>query len=69
MKKIIGILLVVLALFLGYTGMDKLSNSGESVEILGVELSAQDNKARTTAFVYFGLAVVSLLGGVVLVKN
>jgi len=69
MKKIIGIVLIVLALFLGYTGMTKLSNSGESVEVLGVELSAEDNKAKTMAFVYLGLAVVSLIGGVSLVKS
>ena len=64
MKNIIGSLLIALALFLGYIGINKVSNSEESVEVIGIELSASDEDKKTTGFVYLGLAVVSLLGGI-----
>ncbi len=66
MKNIVATLLILLSLFLGYTGVNKVSNSGESVEIIGVELSASDEGKKTTGYVYIGLAVVSLLGGITL---
>jgi hypothetical protein len=69
MKKIIGIILIILSLYLGYMGVTTFSNSGESVEILGVELSAEDKQEKSTSFIYLGLAVVTLIGGVALVKS
>ncbi len=69
MKKIIGILLIILALYLGYLGINKFSNSGESVEIVGIEISAEDSKKKSTSFIYLGLAVVSFIGGIGLVSK
>ena len=69
MKKPLGIILIVLSLYLGYAGITKFSNSGESVEVIGIELSAEDNKKKSTAFVYLGLSIVTLIGGVTLLKS
>lgn len=69
MKKIIGIVLIVLSLYLGYVGITKFSNSGESVEIVGIEISAEDNQKKSTSFVYLGLAIASLIGGVIMLKQ
>jgi UDP-N-acetyl-D-mannosaminuronate dehydrogenase len=69
MKKIIGIGLIVLSIGLGYMGITEFSNSGESVEVIGIEISAEDNKQKTTGIIYLGLAVASFIGGVSLVKS
>lgn len=69
MKKIIGILLILFALGTGYKGITTISNSGESLEVLGVELSASDNNQKTTGFAYLGFAVLALLGGVTLLNS
>lgn len=69
MKKYIGIFLIVLSLGLGYFGVTKFSNSGESVEIIGIEISAEDSQKKTSAFIYLGLAVASLIGGITLMKG
>jgi len=58
-----------MSLYLGYAGITKFSNSGESVEVLGLEISAEDSKKKSTAFIYLGLAVASLIGGVTLLKS
>jgi len=69
MKNIIGILLIILSLYLGFTGITKFSNSGESVEVVGIELSASDNQKKSTSFIYMGLAVVALIGGVTMMRS
>ncbi|MBT8231707.1 MAG: hypothetical protein HKO66_09760 [Saprospiraceae bacterium] len=69
MNKPIAILLIILSVYLGYTGITKLNNSGESVEVVGVELSAQDNQKKTTSFILIALALASLAGGVSALKK
>lgn len=67
MKKTIGIILIILALVLGYVGVNEFQNSGKSVDILGVELSVEDKQDKTTAYLEIGGAILLLIGGIVLV--
>jgi len=69
MKKPIGALLILVSLYLGYVGITKFSNSGESVEVIGIEISAEDSKKKSTAFIYLGLSIVSLIGGVTMING
>lgn len=66
MKKIIGIILIIAALVLGYLGITDLSGSSASVDIMGVEISAEDNSAKEMAYMKIGLGVVALIAGVYL---
>jgi hypothetical protein len=68
-KKIIGILLIVTALLLGYQGIQKLDNSSASLEIGELEIAAKDQSSQTTGFIYLGGAALLLLGGVVITKR
>lgn len=67
MKKIIGIVLILAAVYGAYTGLDKLNKSEESVKVMGLELSAEDSSGKSQAYITLGLSVVSLLAGVYLV--
>lgn len=69
MKKIIGIIIIVIAMGLGYMGITKIGESTASVEIVGIELSASDEGGQTTGYIYLGLAVISFIGGIVLVSQ
>lgn len=69
MKKIIGILLLVLAGYLAYTGISKFSNSSSSVEVLGLELKAEDKQQKNTSYLFIGFAVISAIGGIVLIRS
>jgi LPXTG-motif cell wall-anchored protein len=69
MKKIIGIALIVLAVYLGYSGITMFSDSTASVDVLGIELKAEDNQQKTTSFLYLGFALLSAIGGIVLLKS
>ncbi|MDD4776961.1 MAG: hypothetical protein PHV53_01600 [Fermentimonas sp.] len=67
MKKIIGAILIIGALVLGYLGINDLSSSSTSVDIMGLEITAEDNSAKEMAYVKIGLGVVALIAGVYLV--
>jgi hypothetical protein len=66
MKKTIGIILIVLALGLGYLGFTQLQESRAAVEILGLEITAEDKESSGQAYVLLGLGAVCLVGGIVL---
>ncbi len=68
MKKIIGIILIVIALGLGYMGITGFQQSTSAVKILGIELRAEDKGGKETAIIQLALAVASLMGGVVLIN-
>ena len=66
MKTVFGILLIVAALFLGYLGINQVQKSANSVEVLGIELSAEDKGGKETGYIELGLGVVSLVAGIYL---
>jgi hypothetical protein len=69
MKSILAVILIVAALVFAYLGIDTLRGSGASVDILGVEIEAQDQGARQTAYAYLGIAAICLICGVWLVRG
>ena len=69
MKRLIGLILVIGALALGYLGYTKLNDSKAEVKIGDLELSAQDKGGQQTAYIYFGLGVVCLIGGLMAVRG
>jgi hypothetical protein len=69
MKRIIGILLLALSIYLGYTGIAKFSDSSSSVDVLGVELRAENTQQKNTSYLYIGFAVIAAIGGIVLARS
>lgn len=67
MKAIIGIILIVAALILGYLGINQIQESANSVEVLGIELTAEDKGGKETGYIELALGVVSLVAGIYLV--
>lgn len=69
MKKIIGTALIVLAIYLGYVGIDMFSGSTASVDVIGIEFKAEDSQQKTTSYLYMGGAILCVIGGIVLLKS
>lgn len=67
MKKTVGIVLIVLSVVLGYMGVKGIQDSGDSVEILGIELSAENKQEKTIAYVELAGALLMFAGGIYLV--
>lgn len=62
--KIIGIALIAVSLYMGYLGINKVSNSSAKIEVIGIEIDASNDSGKEQGFLYIGLAVVLFAGGV-----
>jgi hypothetical protein len=69
MNKTTGIILIVAALLLGFLGVNKIDESGGTVDILGIKISAEDEGAKQTGYIFLGLAALCLIGGVVMMRR
>ena len=64
MNKVLGAVLIIASLALAYVGINKISQSTESVNFLGIKIEASDNSGKQEGFLYVGLAVVLFGGGI-----
>lgn len=64
-NKIIGTILIVASLFIGYTGINKVSQNDASVKVLGLKIDASNESAKNQGFIYIGLAAIMFIGGIV----
>ena len=67
MKSTIGIILIVVALVLGYLGVTQIQESSNAVKILGIELRAEDKGSKEAGFIQLRLGIVALAVGIYLV--
>lgn len=68
MKTVIGIILIIGALILAYLGITGLQESTSAVNVLGIELRAEDSGAKQVAIIELVGAVVAFIGGVYLLS-
>lgn len=62
--KIIGAILILVSLGLGYIGFNKVADNTAEVKFLGIEINASNESGRQQGFIYLGLAVVLFAGGI-----
>lgn len=62
-NKIIGIVLIVGSLALGYTGANKLAESDNSIEVLDLNIDISNKSGKQQGYIYLGLAVILFGGG------
>lgn len=67
--RIIGVILLIGGILLGYFGYQKLDKNKAEVKIGDLELSAKDEGNTTTAYVMMGAGVVALIGGAVMLAR
>lgn len=67
--KIAGIVLMVLGLYVGYIGVNKLSANTNEVKVLGLEIDASNEKGQTKGILYIVGAIVLIGGGAVLLRK
>lgn len=63
-SKIIGIVLIVAGLALGYMGITKISDNSAAVKIIGVEINVSDESAKQEGYLYLGVAAVLFAAGI-----
>lgn len=68
-SKVIGIILIVISLGVGYIGVNKIADSTKEINFLGIKINASNESGQMQGFIYTGLAVVLLAGGLYAVKK
>lgn len=67
--KIIGVILIIASLALGYFGYNKISESTNSVNIVGIKIEASDESGKTGGYIFLGLAVILFGGGIYTLRS
>ena len=68
-NKIIGIVLIIASLFIGYTGINKINDSSVSVKLLDLKLDVSDRSGKEKGYIYLGLAIILFGGAIYMVKK
>ncbi|HHX32060.1 MAG TPA: hypothetical protein GX712_05670 [Bacteroidales bacterium] len=69
MKMAIGIIFIIVALLLAYLGITGLQESTTAVNLLGIELRAEDSGAKQVAIIELIGAVIAFIGGIYLLSS
>ena len=67
--KIIGAILILLSLGIGYIGFNKIADSTKSINFLGLKIDASNESGKQEGYLYVGLAVVLFAGGIFTVNK
>jgi len=68
-KKIIGIVLIVGGLILGYMGGAKITESSTSVEVFDMKVDMSDKSGMNQGYINLGLAILLFGGGIYVLKK
>ena len=68
-SKIIGIILIVISLAVGYVGINKIADNTKQINLLGLKIDASNESGKEQGYLYLGLAVILLAGGVYTVNK
>lgn len=64
MNKIIGTILIIAGLAVGYVGFNKISESTKSANVLGLKIEASNKSGKQQGYLFLGLGVILLVGGI-----
>lgn len=68
-KSIIGVVLIVLGLYLGYIGVNKLSNNTNEIKFLGLEIDASNEDGQTKGVIFMVVGALMIGGGAMVMKK
>ena len=63
-NKIISAILIIVSLVMGYLAYNKISESTQSVNLLGLKVEASDDSGKKEGYLFLGLAVILFVGGI-----
>ncbi|MCF6130736.1 hypothetical protein [Flavobacterium wongokense] len=62
--KLIGALLIIVAIMAGYIGLNKIADSTKEINFLGLKINASDESGKQEGFMYVGAAILLFAGGI-----
>ena len=69
LSKIIGALVIIISLVIGYVGFNKIEDNTAEVNLLGLKIDASNESGKEQGYVYVGLAILLFAGGLYTVNK
>ncbi len=63
-SKIIGIILIVISLAVGYVGFNKVADNTNEINLLGIKIEASNESGKQQGYIYLALAAAIFVGGI-----
>jgi hypothetical protein len=67
--KIIGIILIVFSIYIGYQGVNKIADNTAQINFLGLKVDASNESGQSKGYLFVGLAIILFAGGIVAVRK
>lgn len=68
-NKIIGIILIIFSIYIGYQGVNKIADNTAEINFLGIKVDASNESGQSKGYLFVGIAVVLFAGGIFAVKK
>lgn len=63
-SKIIAAVLIMASLGIGYLGYNKVSESTNKINVLGIKIEASNESGKQEGYLFLGVAALLFLGGI-----
>jgi len=63
-SKIIGAVLIIVSLAIGYSGVRKISANDKQINVLGLKIDASNESGKQQGYLFIGLAAILFVGGI-----
>jgi len=62
--KLIGVLLIIASIVVGYIGYNKIATNSNEVQVIGVKIDVSNESGKEQGYLYIGFAVIFFVGGI-----
>ena len=63
-SKIIGAILIITSLLIGYVGFNKIADNTKEINLLGLKIDASNESGKQQGYLYVGFAIILFAGGI-----
>lgn len=68
-SNLIGAVLILASLTLGYIGINKIADNTTQINLLGMKIDASNESGKQQGYLYIGAAILLFVGGIYTLKS
>lgn len=68
-SKLIGALLILASIAVGYIGLNKIADNTKQINFLGLKIDASNESGKQQGYMYLGAAILLFAGGIYSLKS
>ena len=63
-SKFIGTVLIIISLFVGYVGFNKIADNTKEINLFGLKINASNEAGKQQGYLFLGLAILLFGSGI-----